>query len=93
MNYKLVFFSFLIFGICKVYGQTTIPVDIVKLSEITLAKNPTIKRNILSINNAEGGLQIQKSTFDYQLISGLSLRRNALNLFGADPRYGSLKFK
>ncbi len=86
MSYRFLFFSFLLFGICNVYGQTTIPVDIVKLSEITLTKNPTIKRNILSINNAEGGFQIQKSTFDYQLISGVSLSRNALNLFEADAR-------
>lgn len=86
MNYRFIFFSFLLFGICNVHCQTTIPVDIVKLSEITLAKSPIIKRNILSIKNAEGSLQIQKSTFDYQLISGISLSRNASNLFEADSR-------
>lgn len=86
MKYRFLFFSLLLFGVCKMYGQTTMPVDIVKLSEITLAKNPTIKRNLLSVTNAEGNLQIQKSAFDYQLTSGLSLSRNSLNLFEADPR-------
>jgi len=86
MKYKFLFFCFLFFGICMIHSQTTMPVDIVKLSEITLAKNPTVKRNLLSITNAEGNFQIQKSTFDYQLISGVSLNRNHLNLFEADPR-------
>ncbi len=86
MNYRVIFFSFLLFGVCKVYSQTAISVDIVKLSEVMLEENPIIKRNILSINNAEGGLQIQTSAFDYQLISGISLSRNALNLFEVDPR-------
>lgn len=86
MIYRFLFFSFLFFGLCKVYSQTTLPVNIVKLSEITLTKNPIIKRNMLSVNDAEGGLQIQKSTFDYQLVSRLSLSRNALNLFEVDPR-------
>jgi len=85
MNYRIVFFSLLLFGMCKMYGQTTL-VDITKLSKITLVKNPKIKRNTLSINSAEGNLQIQKSTFDYQLISGISLSRNKLSLFEADPR-------
>ena len=86
MKNILILFGFMLTGTYGIYAQETIPVDIVKLSEITLAKNPIIKRNLLSINNAEGSLQIQKSVFDYQLVSGLSLRRNALNLFELDPR-------
>ena len=69
-----------------VYGQKTIPVDLVKLSKITLAESPIVKQNILTISSAEGGVNIQKSTFDYQLITGVSLSHNALNLFEADPR-------
>jgi len=86
MKNRFVFFSLIIFGTCNVFSQTTVPVDIVMLSELTFSKNPTIKRNVLNITNAEAHLQIQKSTFDYQLISGLSLNRNALNLFEVDPR-------
>ena len=52
-----------------VYGQKTIPVDLVKLSKITLAESPIVKQNILTVSSAEGGVNIQKSTFDYQLIT------------------------
>lgn len=86
MNYRLVFFSLVLFAICQTYSQTTIPADIVSLSELTYDKSPIIKRNTLTITNAEGNLQIQKSTFDYQLSSDVSLSRNSLNLFEADPR-------
>ncbi|MFV0247939.1 MAG: TolC family protein [Tenacibaculum sp.] len=86
MNYKFLLFNLVLFGICKTFSQTTIPVDIVRLSEITLAKNPTIKRNLLSVSNAEGSLQIQKSSFDYQLTSGLFFNDNKQNLFDADAR-------
>ena len=86
MKYRFLFFNLFLFCMCKSYCQTTIPVDIVKLSKITLAKSPIIKRNLLSVTNAEANFQIQKSTFDYQLVSGFSLNRNASNLFEADPR-------
>lgn len=86
MTYRILYISLIMFGICNVHSQTTISVDIIKLSELTLSKSPTIKRNILNISNAEGNVQIQKSTFDYQLISGVSLGRNSSNLFEADPR-------
>ncbi len=87
MTCKFVFLSLLVlFGMCHIYSQTKVPVDIVQLSEATFSKNPAIKRNILNISNAEGSLQIQKSIFDYKLTSGVSLSRNALNLFEADPR-------
>lgn len=97
MKYKSLLFNLVLFGICKAFSQTTIPVDIVKLSEIALAKNPIIKRNLLNVINSEGSLQIQESAFDYQLVSVLSLRRNSLNLFEIDPRNefinGQLKSK
>ncbi len=86
MKYRFVFFCLIIFGTCKVFSQTTVPVDIIMLSELTFSKNPTIKRNVLHITNAEALLQIQKSIFDYQLISAVSLNRNALNTFEVDPR-------
>jgi outer membrane protein TolC len=86
MKYGFLLFNLFLLGACKTYGQTTIPVDIVRLSEITIAESPIIKRNLLNVTSAEGGLQIQKSTFDYQLVSGISLIRNSLNLFKADSR-------
>ncbi|MGH1387226.1 TolC family protein [Kordia sp.] len=93
MNYRVIFFSFLLVGMYKVHSQTAISVDIVKLSEIMLEENPIIKRNILNINSAEGGLQIQSSAFDYQLISRVSLSRDAINLFEVDPRNDFLNDK
>lgn len=68
------------------FGQESISVDLVKLSRITLTESPLVKQNILTLTNAEGNLKIQKSTFDYQLTSGLSLRRDKLNLLDADFR-------
>ncbi|MEM6718291.1 MAG: TolC family protein [Bacteroidota bacterium] len=70
----------------QMLAQTTTPVDLVKLSEITLAESPIVKQNILTITSAEGGFLVQKSAFDYQMTSGLSWNRNELNLFEADPR-------
>lgn len=74
-------------AICNVFGQELIPIDLVKLSQITLAESPLVKQNILSISRAEGSLQIQKSTFDYLLTSEASVKRSTENLFQADSRY------
>ncbi len=70
----------------KVFGQNTIPVDLVKLSKITFAESPVVKQNILTVSSAEGSFKVQKSTFDYQLTSGILVSRNALNLLEDDPR-------
>ena len=45
MKNILILFGLMLTGTYGIYAQETIPVDIVKLSEITLAKNPIIKRN------------------------------------------------
>jgi outer membrane protein TolC len=68
------------------FAQNALPVNIVKLSEVTLAESPIVKQNLLTIANAEGGFIIQKSTFDYQLFTDLTLSRTTLNLLGDDPR-------
>lgn len=86
MNNKIALISLLVCSVCISYGQKIIPADIVTLSELTFGTNPIIKRNILTVSGAEGGLQIQTSAFDYQLTSDLSLSRNSLNPFEADPR-------
>ena len=86
MNYRILLLSLSILTACNLYSQSAIPVDIVKLSELTFSKSPTVQRNALTIDNAEGRLQVQKSAFDYQLVSSASLSRNALNLFEIDAR-------
>lgn len=70
----------------QMLAQTSTPVDLVKLSQITLTESPIVKQNILTISRAEGGFLVQKSTFDYRLTSGVSWNRDELNLFAADPR-------
>jgi outer membrane protein len=72
--------------IYKGFSQTALPVDLVKLSEITLTKSPIVKQNLLTISDAEGSFRIQKSTFDYQLFSDVTLSSTTLNLLGDDPR-------
>ncbi len=73
-------------GAIYVYGQNTVPVDLAKLSKITLSKSPVVKQNILTVSRENGNLQVQKSAFDYRFNTGISLNNNALNLFEADPR-------
>jgi outer membrane protein TolC len=70
----------------QIVAQESIPVGLEKLSNITLTESPLVKQNILTITTAEGSLQIQTSTFDYQLTSGLALSRDRLNLLDADFR-------
>ncbi|MEO1012382.1 MAG: TolC family protein [Bacteroidota bacterium] len=70
----------------KACPQSQIPANLVTLSELTLDRSPLIKRNELTIGQAEAGLRNQKSIFDYQLSSGLSLQQNEQTLFDADPR-------
>ncbi|AXG69020.1 outer membrane efflux protein [Kordia sp. SMS9] len=70
----------------QMFSQSTTPVNLVKLSQITLAESPIVKQNILTISSAEGGFLVQKSIFDYQLTSGISWNRDEFNLFTADPR-------
>lgn len=87
MTNKTVYISLLLLlVISKMFAQNDTPVDLVKLSQITLAESPIVKQNILSISSAEGGFLVQKSVFDYQLTSGISWNRDEFNLFEADPR-------
>lgn len=82
---RVIFLSSIICNTVVGFSQTTVPVDIVTLSEQTFYKNPDIQRNNLTITTAKGQLQIQKSTFDYQLTSEVSLGRSALNPLDEDP--------
>ncbi|MFY7672160.1 TolC family protein [Tenacibaculum sp. MEBiC06402] len=64
--------------------------SIVNLAELTLDKSPIVQTNQLSILNAEGDYQIQKSLFDYQLTSGITTDRTVSNLYSFDPRTNAL---
>jgi len=86
MKDRIVLFPLVFFVVSSVFSQAKIAADIVNLSELTYYKSPIIERNDLTLDNAEGELQIQKSTFDYLLTSGISIGRNSLNLFNLDPR-------
>lgn len=86
MMRKIVVIIVLLFCVIHGFSQKSIPVDLVKLSKITLTENPLVKQNLLTVTEAEGNLKIQNSVFDYQLISGVSLKRNKFNLLEADPR-------
>jgi outer membrane protein TolC len=86
MNCRIVFFLLVSCSVFESYSQSQITADIVSLSELAYYKSPIIERNTLTVNNAEGNLLIQKSTFDYLLSSDVSLSRNSLNLFDDDPR-------
>ncbi|WP_257669663.1 TolC family protein [Parapedobacter tibetensis] len=68
------------------FGQSAIEGDLIMLSELTLSKSPLIQRNALEIDQAEANLRTQRSTFDYQLSSGINASRNNLTPFNADPR-------
>lgn len=86
MHPKSVILILFTFCMLSAYGQSTVPVDVVQLSRVTLEKSPLVKRNLLIINNAEGALQVQKSAFDYRLFSGFSTGRSELNLYDQDFR-------
>ncbi|MCH2034304.1 MAG: TolC family protein [Tenacibaculum sp.] len=64
--------------------------NIVNLAELTLDKSPIVQTNQLLILNAEGDYQIQKSLFDYQLMSGITTDRTVSNLYSFDPRTNDL---
>ena len=86
MHPRSVILTLFTFCMLSAYGQSTVPVDVVQLSQVTLEKSPLVKRNLLIINNAEGALQVQRSAFDYLLFSGFSTGRSELNLYDEDFR-------
>ena len=70
MNHITPFFWMLLLVVHSGFGQSNLPVDLVQLSKVTLTESPLVKRNLLTIKSAEGVFQVQRSAFDYQLISG-----------------------
>ncbi|GAA3522413.1 hypothetical protein GCM10022393_41230 [Aquimarina addita] len=85
MKLKIFFFTTVWLYALTLSGQSTITCDLIELSNLTIGKNPTVKRNELQIQIAQAGLQIQRSAFDYQLSSGLGISNSTSNLFEVDP--------
>lgn len=83
-NYSL--FVVLIVAVNNLQSQSKIKCDLIEISSIAFNKSPNIKRNYFAIQNAEGELQVQWSTFDFNLDSGLSYQNRRLNLYDLDPR-------
>ncbi|TDW51690.1 outer membrane protein TolC [Flavobacterium sp. 270] len=86
MRFKYFFFAVWITAVNNIEGQSKIKCDLVEISNMTFNKSPNIKRNFYAIQNAEGELQVQWSTFDFRLNSELSYQTGRLNLYDADPR-------
>ncbi len=86
-------YCFLLLSCSVLYAQTDIEGSLLNLASLTLDKSPVVKQNILLINQAEANYRTQRSIFDYELSSGLSLTRNKLTLFDADPRSAILSDK
>lgn len=84
--YKFTCLLFMGISINSIYGQSKINCDLIEISNIAFEKNPTIKRSAYTIKDAEADLQIQKSIFDINLFSELSVKNNRYTLFDADPR-------
>ena len=68
------------------FGFSQVDGSLVGLSQEALTKNAVLKRNILAVKNAEADLQVQQSTFDYNLLSDLTYQRAGYRLFESDPR-------
>ena len=69
-----------------VHGQSKVRCDLIQLAHGAFAKNPNIARSAYAVQNVESDLQIQRSVFDLNSFSELSLRNTQYNLLGADPR-------
>lgn len=69
MKYILLHILLLLSSSSLLFGQSTISCDIVELAKLTLEINPTVKKGIYNINSAVANVQVQKSEFDYNLVS------------------------
>lgn len=70
----------------NLYGQTKMSSNLMQITDKGLGKNPTIKRSIYRIQDASADLQIQRSVFDYNSFSDVSVQKDRYSLFDADPR-------
>jgi outer membrane protein len=68
------------------YSQSKVRCDLVEIAYQALTKDPNIVRSSYALRSAESNLRIQRSVFDLNSFSELSLRNDRYNLLGADPR-------
>ncbi|MBB4807360.1 outer membrane protein TolC [Chryseobacterium defluvii] len=83
---KYIFTCVLVVYISNLYGQSKIKCDLIEITNKAFDKNPTIKRSSYTIQDAEADLQVQKGTFDINLFSEISAKKDRYTLFNADPR-------
>jgi outer membrane protein len=83
-----IYYFFLVLFVCvtKIYSQSKIKCDLIAISSIAFNKNPTIKSTYYTIEDAQANLQVQNSTFDFNLNSALSFQNSRYDLLNADPR-------
>jgi outer membrane protein len=84
--YKIIFVILLVIYYSNLYGQSKIKCDLIEIASRAFDKNPTMKRSAYTIQDAEANFQIQRSVFDFNSYSGLSVRNSNYTLFNADPR-------
>ena len=68
------------------YSQSKVKCDLVEIAYRAFTKDPTIVRSSYAVRGAEADLQIQRSVFDINSFSELSVQNNLYTLLGADPR-------
>jgi outer membrane protein len=83
---KYIFIFLLIIYYSNLYGQSKIKCDLIEMASRAFELNPTMKRSAFTIQDAEANLQVQRSVFDFNSYSSLSLRNSNYSLFDADPR-------
>lgn len=86
---RFIYLVFLLFALLlsvPAFGQTKISSDLIDITNVAFNKNPSIKTAVNDVKDSEANLQIQKSTFDYNLLSELSYQRSRNNLLDGDPR-------
>lgn len=87
MNFLKYFLLFIcIFLSQSLFSQPAIQGELLELSSLAFNKSPEIKRNAYRILDSEAQLQIQKSSFDFNLNSDLTYQKNYYSLLEKDPR-------
>jgi outer membrane protein len=84
--WKIIFIFLLGVYYNHLYGQSKIKCDLLEITSKAFDTNPTLKRSAYTIQDAEANLQVQRSVFDFNSYSGLTLRNSNYTLFDADPR-------
>jgi outer membrane protein len=84
--WNIIFIFLLVVYYSNLYGQSKIKCDLIEIASRAFETNPILKRSAYTIQDAEANLQVQRSVFDFNSYSGLTLRNSNYSLFDADPR-------